>query len=422
MLNFEWTIEFIVALAIIFIIAAITIPAGIGGGILFVPVLRLVAGFSQREATALSQVLITGASLGCIVFQIMWQLHNKSEPLLAQPYFVVIMMPALLSGSIVGVYMNKILPDIVSLLVLVCLCASSSVLIFKKGFTIYHRENEELATLVETASASHTPLELLIEDSIDAPPQSFMYDERLSSISSSVRRRVRDTSQSPEQLVNILKPDLKKSNIILSTLTRSSGSFLTFTLSYWILLILFMLLRGSKANSSIAQIVPCSLTYWLLTGGQLLLGIAVAFTVASSEWKLILLTFLTGFISTISGGGGGVLLNPLLLARNLDPQQASATSTIIMFVMASCSALEFVMAGKVQPVLTSTMAITFLGSVIGMTVITWLVKKLGRQSILVFILGAIIVIGCALLIYLGVYDTMSTIQKEMSPFQLGILC
>lgn len=54
------------------------------------------------------------------------------------------------------------------------------------------------------------------------------------------------------------------------------------------------------------------------------------------------------------------------------------------------------------PVLMSTMAITFLGSVIGMTVITWVVKKLSRLSMLVFILGTIVALGCALIIYFGV--------------------
>ena len=138
----EWTSSFISAVCVVWILSALTMPAGIGGGILFVPIMRILGGLAQGASSALSQVLITGSALGSILFQLLWQMRFPEEPMLAQPYYVVLMLPALLSGSLIGVYLSNLFPAVVCLMVLVCLCAVSSVLILKKGFETYGKENK----------------------------------------------------------------------------------------------------------------------------------------------------------------------------------------------------------------------------------------------------------------------------------------
>ena len=468
-MTFEWTPSFIAALATIFVLAALTMPAGIGGGILFVPVLRLIGQMNQSEASAVSQVLITGASAGSILFQILWQRKYRDEPLLAQPYYVVIMMPALLSGSLVGVYLNNILPEIISLVVLVVLCVFSSILIFRKGLGIYRKENMVLETrrpvpdrmpgngsvsppppsmpaqmergvsLLSLEAGINVQPEVGMYDEIEAPSQSFMYEDTAVLASStsvasltSLRRRPKSppVSQSSEttaahQPTSFVRGKSVKSESqswFLRWSSKSVGSFILFVLVYWLILVLFTLLRGSRYNPSFSGVTPCGVGYWILTGAQALLGISLACAIAFGEMKIILKNFFTGVVSTVSGASGGILLNPMLLSRGLDPQQTSATSTIIMFVMASCSALEFLMGGKVEPILASTMALTFVGSVIGMTVVTWIIRKLGRQSILVFLLAGLVVVGGAMLIYLGAVDIVSDANSNINPFELGQLC
>ena len=459
MSDFQWTPEFIAALAVIFVLGALTIPAGIGGGILFVPVLRIIAQFTQSEASSLSQVLITGAATGSILFQILWQLKHKKEPLLAQPYFVVLMMPPLLSGSLIGVYLNKVLPDLASLIVLLCLCVVSSILILSKGLAIYRRENVQLAarkeslrvTSVVSLNGSISPfapesldrgisllsLEAEInvmpevgmyDNTIGAPSQSFMYedpetkkiDPSMSVLS--LRRRTRSVKSIYQPDTEQERPYIESGGKFMCLVTNSVASFVIFVISYWLLLILFTILRGSKSNPSVTGVSPCGLIYWILTGCQMSFGLVLSLIIAYTEVKIVFMTFLIGIISTISGIAGGILTNPMLLSRGLDPQETSATATIIMFVMASCSALEFVMAGKVPAVLLLTMGITFVGSVIGMTVITWLIKRLGRQSILVLLLGSLVVIGGILLVYLGITDFVSNLKNDINPFEFGELC
>ncbi len=91
-------------------------------------------------------------------------------------------------------------------------------------------------------------------------------------------------------------------------------------------------------------------------------------------------------------------------------------------VMASCSALQFLLDGELQPILATLMLATFGGAVLGMTLVTWIVKKLGRQSILVFMLGVLVVVGGAMLIFVGIRDVIRQINAGENPFALGSIC
>ena len=91
-------------------------------------------------------------------------------------------------------------------------------------------------------------------------------------------------------------------------------------------------------------------------------------------------------------------------------------------VMASCSALQFLLDGELQPILATLMLATFGGAVLGMTLVTWIVKKLGRQSILVFMLGVLVVVGGGMLIFVGIRDVIRQIDAGQNPFALGSIC
>ena len=431
----------IAGICVVWVLSALTMPAGIGGGILFVPVMRIVGGLSQSASSGLSQVFITGAAFGSILFQVAWQMRFKSEPLLAQPYFVVMMLPALLSGSLVGVYLSHLLPEVVCLIILVCLCAVSSVLIFKKALATYMKENrifkarvlftEEQTVIPSPIRVADRGISLVsIEVGINVHPETGMYldievpppaiEENASTLSSP-SRSVGRCSLSREAMAGeeVGKP---VRSWMMKTLTKSISSFVLFIICYWSFFAICTLLRGSRSQPSFSGIVPCGGAYWAVAGVQVITGIVVATLVAFGEYKLISLTFLTGLLATVSGASGGIILNPILLNRGLDPQQTSSTSTIMMLVMASCSALDFLTTGRVEPVLASLMGVTFIGSVIGMTLVTWLVRALGRQSILVFLLGGLVVVGGFLLLYVGIKDVVSDYQVGISPFQFGYLC
>jgi len=429
----EWTSAIITSVCVIFVLAALTMPAGIGGGILFVPVLRLVGGMTQSSSSALSQVLITGAALGSVLFQVLWQRRFPSEPMLMQPYFVVIMLPALLSGSLVGVYLSTLLPDVVCLIILVCLCAVSSVLIFKKGIETFRKENQMRLTrslITEEQSATPPPIHAVdrglslisIEVGINVRPEIGMYQEIAEGPPLRDNSTFSSRSISEGLPCSIANEQPEKHSWLLDRLTRSIRPFIVFVASYWAFFALCTFLRGSRQHPSFAGVSPCGSGYWVVAGAQASTGVVLSLMIASREIKLISLTFITGLLATISGASGGIILNPMLLTRGLDPQQTSATSTIMLLVMASCSAFDFLINGRVEPIFASLMAVTLVGSVIGMSFVKWLVKALGRQSILVLLLGVLVVVGGFLLLYVGIKDVISEYNAGASPFAFGYLC
>jgi uncharacterized membrane protein YfcA len=470
---FVWTTSFIVAVVVNVILSALTMPAGIGGGILFVPILRIIAGMSHGTASALSQILITGASVGSVLFQVIWQYKHRDEPILVQPYYVLLMMPALLSGSVIGVFLHNWLPDVVSLIVLLALCVLSSVVIFRKGIQAYRKENfirdeakrRQLSSSTEGVATPSPPITsspaviergsslvslecgfniapepgLYIEAPIDdvtafvieSPPQSFMYDETelvedtrtriVSQVSISSLRHRRQRTRPATPIAVDSQPSLKSSDgVILKFFTKTVNRFIIFVISYWAFLIFMTLIRGTRHNPSFAGVKPCGTVYWILSSLEVIVGIVFSFTICWSDFWLISGSLMTGIAATISGASGGILLNPMMLHRGLDPQQTAATSTVIMLVMASCSAIQFLLDDVIDPILASLMLTTFAGSVVGLTGVTWVVKKMGRQSFLIFLLGGIVVVGGAMLIYVGIRDVLD--KKNSNPFALGQLC
>lgn len=477
---YDWTPEFIVSICIAAVISALAMPTGLGGGVLYVPDLRLIGGMDQIEASAMSRVLITGGSIGSIIFQIVWQIRHPNEPLLAQPYYVTVIMPVFMSGSVIGVYLSNVLPSLICLTLLVVLSIISSVMIFKKGFECYEKENQLIAAqqqqverLIQLASPASThrsdklvdeipPLEPICSlqreiswMSLDAGIniETLGYDDaekisivsdspmvtaapipRVSSIqslSSLRRQQPRNTTPSIAESIEEGGAVVQGKHGIVKTHPVSRGldmiigstrNFVIFVVIYWLILIVLTISKGGPGRSSITGVEPCGPLYWGLVGFQVVSGIVFVMVLAYRELRLIMISAGFGLVATIAGASGGMLLNPMLLYMGLDPQQVAATSTVILLVSSSSVSLEFAFTGKVQPILFTLMLTTLAGSVAGMTILSWLVKKLGRQSFLVFLLGGLVVVGGVILVYIGTTDTISAYNAGQDPFAFGQIC
>merc|ERR1712178_165924 len=99
----------------------------------------------------------------------------------------------------------------------------------------------------------------------------------------------------------------------------------------WAFLMLSVLLQGGKGVNSIVGIRTCSIEYWIV------MGLTVIFLVLAGMccrhpsiciWKC----FATGVLSAIVGIGGGLIMNPMLLASGIDARKSTAT-VAVMIVM-----------------------------------------------------------------------------------------
>lgn len=141
---------------LIFVIALLCMPSGIGGGVLFVPVLRLIGKVPLKEATALSQALIASASLAAVRADLLasslgpssqilfnffeqYRARNESKALIVWP-FVILIIPCTVIGSLIGVYIFSWLPSLFILILYFCYACLGSFMACKKGIKLWKAE------------------------------------------------------------------------------------------------------------------------------------------------------------------------------------------------------------------------------------------------------------------------------------------
>ena len=110
----------------IFMATVLASAAGIGGGAVLVPLFTLLGEFTEHEAIPLSIATVFGASLTSFFTSYIWQKHPHvpHRPVIAYDAALVL-LPSTLLGSTAGVFLNKICPNWLIVVLLVALCAFS---------------------------------------------------------------------------------------------------------------------------------------------------------------------------------------------------------------------------------------------------------------------------------------------------------
>lgn len=148
--------------------------AGLGGGEIVVPVIKILFEFTQKDSAPLSQCCIMMA--GITRFVINYRKKHPYKDAVAIEYrAAMILMPAIFLGSSLGVMLHKILPNIIQEFMLLCVllfCVFESV---KKGIKFWRIESQDKR---RGSIASQNDAEGLTEPIIDEDDnQSERYEE-----------------------------------------------------------------------------------------------------------------------------------------------------------------------------------------------------------------------------------------------------
>lgn len=200
-------------------------------------------------------------------------------------------------------------------------------------------------------------------------------------------------------------------------------------------ILLINLLRGSKTMSSIIGIKRWDALDFILLAFQaiLLIGLTVInvymlkkeyslkiannyqFVKGDVVWdqrtviKFALFGVIGGFISGAVGLSGGILFTPLFLDFGIAPTVASSTSMYMAMFATGSSSVLFMFSGYIIYDFSFWLSVwSIIGTALGITIIGNAVKKSGRVSILVILLGFVITASC---IAEGVFGTIDTIGK-----------
>jgi uncharacterized membrane protein YfcA len=340
--------------SLVFVFAALSIPAGVGGGLVFVPLFQILFELDPKQSAALSQALIAGGSLAGLLFSLHEQ-YTTGKWLIRRD-FVCLFLPSIISGSTLGVLISRMIPSFLQLVLLVLVCLFASFTIFKRAIHTWRREK---------------------------------------------------TGQSASQGTEGSTDELGH---------WSGWKFAGFVVCMLVVNMCFMFIRGSASTRSIANVEFCGAEYWTIFGVQVGVfgGLSGFFGWRMKRENLWLVGIVmgTGMIAAISGIGGGLVLNPVMLHKGVSPRMATVSCMVIVLVMSLTAAVDYTVNDMINPLWHLSLAgVTFVGSIVGMTGVAYAVKKTGRQSLIVFILGCLVSLGGILALSMGIKNLVRDKQQ-----------
>lgn len=121
--------------------------------------------------------------------------------------------------------------------------------------------------------------------------------------------------------------------------------------------------------------------------------------------KLALVTLLAGVIAGLIGIGGGMVVGPMLLELGFIPQVSSAlTATNVL--MSSSTVTVLVLLGGAVPVDEAIFFafVCFVGAYFGKTFLGKVVRRIGKTSLIILILGGVIFLAIIAVVGQGIMD------------------
>ena len=374
-----------------YLITSLSVSAGVGGGGLLVPLYFVVLGVDQTQAVALSKGTLFGVASGNF-FWISFQRHPKADrPLIDFPT-AVLMQGGELMGVVLGVLLNLLLPQIVIIIV-------SAVVLGYNSYKTLHKAVSKYKAEAGTATKA-------------APP--------------------RAAPTEPDVAIEI-----KSHATVASAILAEQAA--AFPLWAWALLLpmmaffmLYSLLLGKVFDPNFTNCVP---GYWPAYATPLVFyGATTLYMVRRNVhmgdrmreagiphvagdivWTrraalmLVLAAVGAGVAAGLLGIGGGMIIGPIFVALELEPQVGTATTGFMVLFTALGGAIKYLTLGKLPwRLFLWFCAIGALGGQTGQRLISKLIKRTGRASYVIFILGGII--GAAVIV-MTIFGVLKAIEE-----------
>jgi uncharacterized membrane protein YfcA len=405
-LTHPWNARLIGGVIVMFIAGAFVSGAGIGGGTLFVPIMMLVIGFPAEYCITQSNPIILGGSLAVTAANFRSRHHLYDRPLINYNVASII-EPVSWLGSIVGVIINRIIPDWLLYVLQFILLVYAAYSTFTKGLAEWRKrkaakekELEEMKTGLAEAANVDAPAPL--ENPVTAEPAPAPENPIEEALTGEAPKR----AFSPGVLV------------VLATI--------------WIIFNIIPFFRGGPTTSSLFGISFCSAAYWAMTFGPFPIALAISAVMvkiaknypvvgekADLNGKMIAYMFGAGFFAGICSGflgiGGGVIKGPILLALGIGAEEMAATSSFMILLTSSINSIQFIARGS-MPIEEFGIysAIGFVAFLIGANVIKVYIARTQNRSIVLFVLASAISISACLIFYLGTDNIVSAVKKGMN--------
>jgi len=376
--------------------------SGLGGGLLFIPVLLLIMNFYPHEAIPISKIVIFAGALTSFMQNTRVKRPGRNTKALNYN-LVIVNAPNLLIGTVLGVTLNKILPNAIILFLLCLLLFFYSYKTFKTFLKLYREESSgELHSLSSQYNTiSHNNNDINLQE--ERPIESELYKDQF------LLRW--------DKLKYILVPFLIMAGL---SILRESEIVSKCSSVYWVLMFAFLIIVLFY-DYYIINHIETEYSYRKI--------INFPYDERDIVWtkptiiKLAFIGLLAGFIAGVIGIGGGVVLGPILLDLGIHPLVGSVTTNMLVLITSSSTTFQFILF-KMLNLQYGIICIIFsaLGSYCGTYLVNTYVKKTGKQSFIVLVLFCVVIVSAVVLPLSSLLNIIDDYKKGYNIFEFESLC
>ena len=376
--------------------------SGLGGGLLFIPVLLLIMNFYPHEAIPISKIVIFAGALTSFMQNTRVKRPGRNTKALNYN-LVIVNAPNLLIGTVLGVTLNKILPNAIILFLLCLLLFFYSFKTFKTFLKLYREESSgELHSLSSQYNTiSHNNNDINLQE--ERPIESELYKDQF------LLRW--------DKLKYILVPFLIMAGL---SILRESEIVSKCSSVYWVLMFAFLIIVLFY-DYYIINHIETEYSYRKI--------INFPYDERDIVWtkptiiKLAFIGLLAGFIAGVIGIGGGVVLGPILLDLGIHPIVGSVTTNMLVLITSSSTTFQFILF-KMLNLQYGIICIIFsaLGSYCGTYLVNTYVKKTGKQSFIVLVLFCVVIVSAVVLPLSSLLNIIDDYKKGYNIFEFESLC
>jgi len=397
--------ESVIGCVSLYVAGVIASAAGVGGGGLNLPILLVVFGWNYTECISLSLATVMGNYIAQTLLN--FDRRHPGSPTRPLIYWdaVLVLLPAQLGGSNIGVLLASVLPTTVLLILAMSIVFYAGYRTVSKGVKYYRLETEQMNSLAVGAVYFR-----------GVSP----HDRQQTSINS-------NSNPLSESLVPFLSTSTGTAtdmdNVSAASSSSSSSSpRLELPLTSLVVLLAVWLVYAALFVVSKSYVASCSTAFFAILATSyvplvltILWGISDISKKQNANPSAVLtgdlifrklsflppvLSFLIGILCSLLGIGGGELMGPLLLSLKVLPQVSSATTSLMSLLNSSLTVLHFAIVGNMQ---FECMAICFsiglLSGFSGRAFALYMTARYKRPSMLIFCLAFVLFLSLCLLIY-----------------------
>jgi len=358
---------------------------GIGGGGIYVTVLMVLGKMSLLDAVPLSQAIVFVGSISTMVLNTLKAQESAREARALIDYDLCrIVVPFSLSGTFLGVILNRHLPGWLTLLVLTGVLVFITVSMVRETLQQYSTESEMQRQQSDSSTGSgEIPIEpdAAASAAIEAAPKP--EDPKPKHSLQWFDMAVLTVMLTMVVLAGMLR--FHTSRCARSPLTLR-GEYCNHRAVFWLgegtMEHLVFTRRFAEEIAVTAMVVP------LVT--CTLVGIWYTFSLLACGWPLprvLVYGFMalgTGVLSGLLGIGGGLIFSPFFLLMGHRPSVAVSSSSTCVLITSSSTALQYLLTDRIIMSLTFLYgAVNLVASYLGTKLVHWLQDRMkARKSII----------------------------------------